>query len=95
MLQDIFLQSFKPCGIYEIENSKGRVSYKILTGNEDLQIFLNKNKHKKCKRIAPVFTIGKYKEYPHTEIRKLTSDEIRQYMGDRSMKNIGKEMEKS
>lgn len=78
----------KPCGIYEIENSKGRVSYKILAGNEDLQIFLNKNKDKKCKRMAPVFTIGEYKEYPHTEIRKLTSNEIRQYMGERSMKNL-------
>ena len=78
----------RPCGIYEIENSKGRVSYKILAGNEDLQMFLNKNKDKKCKRMAPVFTIGEYKEYPHTEIRKLTSDEIRQYMSERLMKNL-------
>lgn len=66
-----------------MENSKGRVSYKILAGNENLQIFLSKNKDKKCKHMAPVFTVGEYKEYPHTKIRKLISDEIRQYMGER------------
>lgn len=70
----------KSCGIYEIEDSKGRVSYKIFTGNEDLQIFLKKNKDKKCKLMKPVFTAGQYREYPHTEVRKLTSDEIERYM---------------
>ncbi|WP_352403992.1 hypothetical protein [Kandleria vitulina] len=71
------------CGIYEIENSKGRVSYKIFAGNEDLHLFLKKNKDKKCKQMTPVFSVGEYKEYPHTEVRKLTSDEIKQYMSER------------
>ena len=31
----------------------------------------------------PVFSAGKYKEYPYTEVRKLTSDEIKQYMSER------------
>lgn len=31
----------------------------------------------------PVFSAGKYKEYPHTEVRKLTPDEIKQYMSER------------
>ena len=55
------------CGIYEIENSKGRVSYKIFAGNEDLHLFLKKNKDKKCKQMTPVFNVGEYKEYPHAE----------------------------
>lgn len=71
------------CGIYEIENSKGRVSYKIFAGNEDLHLFLKKNKDKKCKQMIPVFNVGEYKEYSHTEARKLTSDEIKQYMSER------------
>ena len=33
--------------------------------------------------MAPVFIIDEYKEYPHTEVRKLTSDEIIQYMNER------------
>ena len=70
------------CGIYEIENSKGRVSYKIFAGNENLHLFLKKNKDKKCKQMTPVFNVGEYKEYPHAEIRKLTSDEIKQYMSE-------------
>ena len=64
-------------------NSKGRVSYKIFAGNEDLHLFLKKNKDKKCKQMTPVFNVGEYKEYPHAEIRKLTSDEIKQYMSER------------
>lgn len=73
----------KSCGIYEIENSKSRVFYKILAGNEDLQLFLKKNKDKKCKQMAPIFMVENYREYPHTEIRKLTTDEIKQYMSER------------
>ena len=79
------LQNFtkSSCGIYEVENSKGRVSYKIFAGNEDLHLFLKKNKDKKCKQMTPVFNVGEYKEYSHTEVRKLTSDEIKQYMSER------------
>lgn len=71
------------CGIYEIENGKGRVSYKIFAGNDDLQLFLRKNKDKICKRMAPLFFISEYKEYPNTEVRKITSEEVLQYMSER------------
>lgn len=69
----------RACGIYEIENNKGRISYKIFAGNDELNLFLKKNKDKKCRQMMPVFSAGKYKEYPHTEVRKLTFDEIKQY----------------
>lgn len=71
------------CGIYEIENSKARLSYKIFAANEDLELFLKKNKDKKCSQMSPVFSIEKYKEYPHTQVRKLTSAEIKKYMSER------------
>ena len=74
----------KPCGIYEIENSKGRLSYKIFAAKEDLQVFLKKNKDKTCPLLAPVFTVHEYKEYPNTEVRKLTADEISHYMSERT-----------
>ena len=73
----------KSCGIYEISSSKGRVSYKIFLGIEDLELFLKKNKDKICEKITPVFTVEKYKEYPNTEVRKLTSKEIEKYMSER------------
>ena len=73
----------KSCGIYEISSSKGRVSYKIFVGMEDLELFLKKNKDKICEKITPVFTVEKYKEYPNTEVRKLTSKEIEKYMSER------------
>ena len=73
----------KSCGIYEISSSKGRVSYKIFMGMEDLELFLKKNKDKICEKITPVFIVEKYKEYPNTEVRKLTSKEIEKYMSER------------
>jgi len=72
----------KPCGIYETENEKCRISYKIFAESEDLKLFLKKNKRKKCRLMTPVFTVGEYKEYPYTEVRKLTSDETEQYMSE-------------
>ncbi|MDB8656629.1 hypothetical protein [Streptococcus anginosus] len=74
----------QPCSIYEIENSKGRRSYKIFATKEDLQLFLKKNKDKICPLFAPVFIVPEYKEYPNTEVRKLTADEISHYMSERT-----------
>ncbi|HBF7157245.1 TPA: hypothetical protein KQB13_002163 [Clostridioides difficile] len=69
--------------MYEIESENGRLSYKIFANNEDLQLYLKKNKGKTCKDTKPVFAVEKYKEYANTQIRKLTSDEIQQYMSER------------
>lgn len=78
----------KSCGIYEIENSKGRVSYKIFAENADLLLFLKKNKNKACKQMSPIFSVGRYKDYPDTEVRKLTADEIKQYMKEQQTKIV-------
>ncbi len=72
----------KSCGIYEISNGKGRISYKIFAETEDLQLFLKKNKDKVCKNIAPIFFVEQYKEYSNTEVRKLTAEEIEKYMSE-------------
>ncbi len=73
----------KPCGIYEIKNERGRVSYKIFADDKDLQQYLKKNKGKACEMIEPVFSVKEYQDYPHTQVRKLTSDEIKKYMSER------------
>lgn len=73
----------KSCGIYEITGENGRLSYKIFANNEDLRLYLKKNKEKACKSMSPVFCVKEYKEYAHTQVRKLTSDEIQKYMSER------------
>lgn len=73
----------KACGIYEIKNDKGRASYKIFEDMGDLQVFLKKNKDKVCEKMAPVYSAGAYREYPGTEVRKLTQQEIDSYMSQR------------
>ena len=75
----------KCCGIYEIENSNGRKSYKIFANNEELKLFLKKNKDKICKQMAPIFSALEYKEYSKTEVRKLTSEEVEKYMKERKV----------
>ena len=62
----------KSCGIYELKNENGRLSYKIFA-----------DKGKTCKDRKPVFIIEEYREYPNTQIRKLTSGEIKKYMSER------------
>ena len=73
----------KPCGIYELKSENGRLSYKIFADSEDLRMYLIKNKGKVCcEDMKPIFIIEEYREYANTQIRKLTSDEIRKYMSE-------------
>lgn len=73
----------KICGIYEMKNDKGRVSYKIFAGDSELEAYLKKNKKNTCEKMAPVFSVSEYREYPNTEVRKLADGEIEKYMAER------------
>ena len=72
------------CGIYEIENDKGRKSYKIFANNEDLYIYLQKNNQKKCVLMQPIYQKSQYLEFPHTQVRKLTAVEVDTYIAKRN-----------
>lgn len=73
----------KPCGIYKIESATGRNSFKIFADSKDLESYLKKNKGKTCIDKNPVFKVDEYKEYENTQIRKLTSAEIEEYLSER------------
>jgi len=73
----------KPCGIYEIQSDKGRVSYKIISNLENLEIYLQKNKDKSCIKMIPIFSAIEYIEFSQTQVRKLKGNEIRKYMSER------------
>ncbi|WP_173257606.1 hypothetical protein [Streptococcus sp. 5905] len=73
----------KPCGIYELKSENGRISYKIFASNEDLKLYLKKNKGKTCEKMGPVFSVEEYQEFPNTQVRRLTSGEIQKYMSER------------
>lgn len=70
----------KSCGIYEITGKDGRKSYKIFADISDLESFLKKNPDKSCEKMSPMFEIEEYREYPDTQVRKLTEDEIKKYL---------------
>lgn len=72
----------KPCGIYEIKDNKGRVSYKIFAGIGDLLLFLKNHKNKSCKKMAPIFEMKEYREFPDTKVRRLSFEEIERYMSE-------------
>lgn len=69
----------KECYIYEIKLDKERKLFKIFSEKSELITYLKKNKDKKCNKV-PVFKTGDYQEFPNTEVRKLTSDEVDYYM---------------
>ena len=72
----------KTCGIYELKSANGRISYKIFSDIAELELYLKKNNGKICEKPAPIFTIEQYKEYVNTSVRKLTSNEIKQYISE-------------
>ena len=61
----------KSSGIYELKSENGKLSYKIFTDNEDLRLYLKKNKGKTCEDMNPIFIVEKYREYANTQIRRL------------------------
>ena len=73
----------KPCGIYELKSENGRISYKIFASNEDLKLYLKKNKGKTCETMKPAFIVDEYREYKNTQVRKLTPDEVDRYISER------------
>lgn len=76
-------QNKRPCGIYELRNTKGRLSYKIFPERRDLEIYLRKNKDKSCETMSAAYTVGEYREFPDTQVRRLTDGEIERYMSER------------
>ncbi|WP_370590135.1 hypothetical protein [Candidatus Vagococcus giribetii] len=69
----------EPCSVYEIKLDKERKAYKIFATKAELVAYLKKDKNKKSNKV-PVFQTNKYQEYPGTEVRKLTQDEMISYM---------------
>lgn len=69
----------EPCAIYEIKLDKERYFYKIFKNKTEVIAYLKKNKDKKSNKI-PVFKTDKYQEFPNTQVRKLTEDEINYYL---------------
>ena len=80
----------KACGIYALHDAKGRLFYKIFVDNEELQGYLKKHRHKTCKEMKPVFMVAEYQEFANTQVRKLTADEIQQYLSKRKQQFCSK-----
>lgn len=74
----------KSCCIYEIKDKNNRKRYKIFKDdNEELKIYLKKNKNKICEKKNPIFRIEEYIEYPNTKVKRLSKVEIEKYMEER------------
>ena len=71
----------KSCGIYEIKDKNNRKTYKIFKGNEELYIYLKKNKI--CEKMNPIFKVEEYIEYPNTKVKRLSKLEIEKYIDER------------
>lgn len=72
----------KCCGIYEIENSKGRKSYKIFASDTELKEYLSRNKDKVCKDNKPMFKADEYRECSNTKMKYLSQEEVEKYLSE-------------
>ena len=68
----------KSCGIYEIKDKNNRKTYKIFKDDEELYIYLKKNK-----KMNPIFKVEEYIEYSNTKVKRLSKVEIEKYMEER------------
>lgn len=46
---------------------------------------MKKNKDKSCNGMAPVFRQKEYQEFPGTQVRRMTEEEIEKYMDERQV----------
>jgi hypothetical protein len=72
-----------PCEIYEIEYSNGRTLYKIFHTGDDLESYLKKNTMQSCPSGKPLFTSPSYRPSGKSQIRKLRTNEIAQYLEEK------------
>lgn len=73
------------CGIYQIEASNGRRSYKIFPTDKELTAYLAKNKDKTCAAVQAVYRNDGYREFADTQIRMLKQPEVEQYLLEQEM----------
>ena len=75
------------CGIYEIEDIKGKKQYKIFPSVVELNDYLRQNKQKHC-NLQPLFTTPKYKDCTPEQLRKLSTEEVAIYMKEKQLKTL-------
>ena len=63
-----------------IKDKNNRKTYKIFKDNEELEIYLNKNKNKICEKMNPIFKVEEYIEYHNTKVKRLSKVEIEKYI---------------
>ena len=68
------------CGIYSIQSSRGRVSYKIFHLREDLFDYLSHNKDKTCLDREPLYVSEAYMPILPKQIRRLSKEEAERYL---------------
>ena len=74
------------CGIYEIEDIKGKKQYKIFPSLSELKSYLQKNKQKRSLLSEPLLVTPQYKAYQPEQLRKLSTEEVAIYMEEKLAK---------
>ncbi|WP_086348036.1 hypothetical protein [Candidatus Enterococcus clewellii] len=70
----------RACGIYCLTDKNGRESFKIFPTRDALNSYLHKNKNKECFDNVPIYQVTPYQTFTDTEIRRLTAEEVNQYL---------------
>lgn len=81
----------KPCGIFELnayyskmaKKQKVRKTYKIFTGENELEAYLRKNTNKTVQQMEPKFRANTYLPCSDEMVRELTPAEITQYLKEK------------
>lgn len=74
------------CGVYEITGTNGRKSYKIFSSIDNLIDYLAKNKRKSCEQMKPLFQQDIFQQSTTASVRKLSQQEVEEYLQEQSNK---------
>ena len=75
-----------PCAIYEFESSSGRQFAKIFASDEDRETYCQRNPDKHLASEEPVFVTPNFRPLRVDQRRRLTNQEVSQYLEDKFAK---------
>jgi hypothetical protein len=73
-----------PCAIYEFESSTGRRFVKIFANDEDRDTYCKRNPDKRLLSEKPAFVTSSYKPMQDGQRRRLTDEQVTQYLREKS-----------
>lgn len=80
------------CGVYEVTSIAGRIFFRIFVDDHGFEEYLRFNPVRRSTKVRAVFRRQGFRNYPHTQIRKLTPAEVERYLKEKEAELTGNDL---